>query len=64
MSTIRDITEVTEISTQLPEADTHFYVEHGGLFRRATPAFTRVAAGLGGIVVVDGIVCMELDDES
>lgn len=62
MSTIRDITQVTEIDTQLPEADTTIYVEHGGLFRRATPAFTRETVGLGGIVVVDGIVCMELDE--
>ena len=62
MSTIRDITEVTELSAQLPEADTHFYVEHGGYFRRATPAVTRETVGLGGIVVVDGIVCMELDE--
>ena len=62
MSTIRDITEVTEISTQLPEADTHFYVEHGGFFRRATPAFTRETVGLGGIVVVDGVVCMEIEE--
>lgn len=61
-ATIRDITQVTEIETPLPEADTTVYVEHGGLFRRATPSFAREGIGLGGIVVEDGILCVELDE--
>ena len=64
MSTIKDITLIDEIDTQLPEADTTVYVEHGGLFRRATPRFAREGIGLGGLAIVDGLLCMELDEES
>lgn len=64
MSAIKDITLIDEIDARLPEADTTIYVEHGGLFRRATPSFAREGIGLGGLVVADGMVCVELDEES
>ena len=62
-SEIKDITQIDEINTRLPEADTTVYVEHGGLFRRAAPGFAREGIGLGGLVVSNGMVCVELDEE-
>jgi len=61
MSTTRDITQV-DMLEDLGDTEANTYVEHGGLLRRAAPATAREAIGLGGIVVVDGIVCMEIEE--
>ncbi len=63
MSTIKDITTVTELEALHPEGDTTVYVEHDGGFYRAPAGVVRSAIGLGGIVVVDGRVCLEIDEE-
>lgn len=62
-SEIRDIVQVNLLTELEEDTETNVYVEHGGNFRRAAPEIAREGIGLGGLVVSNGMVCVELDEE-
>jgi hypothetical protein len=62
MSTIKQITEVAIVEEVEESAEPTIYVENEGTFRRARGRQARKVIGLDGIVVTDGLLCVELDE--
>ncbi len=58
---IKKITEVEVANFVDPESDPAIYVEMEGNIRRVKGKNAREAIGLGGIVVSDGMLCIETD---
>lgn len=60
-ATIKKITEVAVADSVSSESSPAIYIESGGTFRRAKGTNAREAVGLGGLVVTDGMLCMEME---
>lgn len=60
-ATIKKITEVEIVSAVSSETNPGIYIETNGAFRRAKGSNAREAVGLGGLVVSDGMLCMEME---
>ena len=63
-ATIKKITEVEIVDSVDPDTGPGIYVEVDGKFRRAKNENAREAVGLGGIVVSDGMLCVEMEGEA
>lgn len=61
-TTIKKITEVEVAASVDPATDPAIYIENNGAFRRAKGNNAREAIGLGGIVVSNGMLCVEVDE--
>lgn len=60
MSEIKKITEDIPVIESVDESkNPSVYIEHGGVFYRAQAAEARKVIGLGGLVCVNGLLCVE-----
>ena len=63
MAGIKKITEDVPIIEAVDEAvEPSLYTEHDGRFCRAKGRQARKVLGLDGIVIEDGLLCVELDE--
>lgn len=61
-ATTKKITEIEVSRFVDPETDPAIYIENNGVFQRAKGNFAREAVGLGGIVVSEGMLCVEMEE--